>query len=334
MDGPWQIGQKTADEYGRVACETAKVMKWVDPTIELVACGSSGLGMPTFGAWERTVLDHTYDHVDYISLHTYYGNQDNNTPRFLGRSLEMDRFIAEVVGICDAVKAQKGAKHAIHLSFDEWNVWYHSNMTGGKTDPWQVAPPMLEDVYTLEDALLVGCMLITLLKHADRVKIACLAQLVNVIAPMMTANGGPVWKQTIFYPFAHASNYGRGTALNLNVECPEYEDVKIGPIPFIEAVATRHESEETLTLFAVNRSQESDFQLEGDIRDFSGYRVLEHLVLDHDDPKATNTMNAPDAVRPHTRSDTTIQDGRLTAILPKFSWNMLRLGVRSQTPDV
>lgn len=247
MDGPWQIGHKTADEYGRAACEAAKVMKWVDSSIELVACGSSGKGMPTFPAWEATVLEHTYDQVDYISLHSYYGNRRGDTRNFLAKSLDMDSFITSVVAVCDYVKAKQGSKKTIFLSFDEWNVWFHSNAADREIPAWSIAPPQLEDVYTFEDALLVGCMLITLLKHADRVKIACLAQLVNVIAPIMTETGGGVWRQTIFYPFSHVSRYGRGSVLNLLVDSPVYVDKEFDNVPCIEAVGTWNEETGSLT---------------------------------------------------------------------------------------
>ena len=170
MDGPWQIGAKTAEEYGRIAAETAKVMRWVDPSIELVACGSSSLDMPTFPEWEATVLDHAYDQVDYLSLHQYYGNRDNDTANFLAQSMGMDDFINTVIATCDYIKAKKRSKKKIHLSFDEWNVWYHSNAADSKIEPWSIAPPQLEDVYNHEDALLVGSMLISLLKRADRVQ--------------------------------------------------------------------------------------------------------------------------------------------------------------------
>ncbi|MDR1466391.1 MAG: alpha-N-arabinofuranosidase, partial [Treponema sp.] len=209
MDGPWQICHRTAEEYGRIAAETAKVMKWTDPSIELVVCGSSGPRMPSFGSWEETVLDHTYEHVDYVSLHLYFANRENDAPNFLARSLEMDSFIKTVAGICDLVKVKKQSKKQINLSFDEWNVWFHSSEQDKNIEKWVEAPPRLEDIYTMEDALVVGCMLITLLKNADRVKIACLAQLVNVIAPIMTEIGGAAWRQTIFYPFALTSKYGR-----------------------------------------------------------------------------------------------------------------------------
>ncbi|MDQ2798497.1 MAG: alpha-N-arabinofuranosidase [Armatimonadota bacterium] len=325
MDGPWQICSKTADEYGRIACEAAKVMKWVDPTIELVACGSSGSGMPTFPAWEATVLEHTYEHVEYISMHTYYGNRDGDLGNYLARSLDMDNFIRTVAATCDYVKSKKRGKKDIHLSFDEWNVWYHSNTADAAMERWQVAPPQLEDIYTFEDALVVGLMLITLLRHADRVKIACLAQLVNVIAPIMTASGGPAWRQSIFYPFLHASLYGRGTALDLHIQSPTYDNKEFGAVPLLDAVATVNGEDETATIFAVNRSQDDALALEGDLRSLPGYRVTEHLVLENSDLKAANTQAASDTVVPHNGGDAQIQDGMLTASLPKLSWNVIRL---------
>lgn len=247
MDGPWQIGHKTAEEYGRLACETARVMKGVDPTIELVACGSSSIGMPTCPAWDATVLEHTYEMVDYISLHTYLGNSENKLGTFLAKSLGMDSYIKTIISTCDYVKAKVRSKKVLSLSFDEWNVWYHSFEADRKIKPWSIAPAQVEDIYNFEDALVVGCMLITLLKHADRVKIACLAQLVNVIAPIMTVNKGPAWRQTIFYPFLHGSIYGRGAVLNVPVDSPVYEDKEFGAVSLLETTAVLNESEEGLT---------------------------------------------------------------------------------------
>ncbi|GGI99914.1 intracellular exo-alpha-(1-_5)-L-arabinofuranosidase 1 [Alicyclobacillus cellulosilyticus] len=330
MDGPWQIGHKTADEYGRLAAETAKAMKWVDPSIELVACGSSNAHMPTFPQWEATVLEHTYDHVEYLSLHTYYGNRDGDTPNFLAQSLDMDQFIRTVVATCDYVKAKKRSKKTMYLSFDEWNVWFHSNEADKKVTPWSVAPPLLEDVYTFEDALLVGCMLITLLKHADRVKIACLAQLVNVIAPIMTENGGPAWRQTIYYPFLHASRFGRGTVLHTPVQSPVYDTKTFTDVPYLEATAVWREEDDELTVFAVNRHLTDPLRLTADVRGFAGYQVKEHIVLVHDDLKATNTKDHPDNVVPRAGGDARVEGGELTATLPKASWNVIRLARASR----
>ena len=325
MDGPWQIGHKTAEEYGRLALETAKTMKWIDPTIQLVASGSSGSQMATFGAWEATVLEHTYPLVDYVSLHTYYGNRDNDTPNFLARSLDMDYFISSVAAICDATGARLRNKKQINLSFDEWNVWFHSNARDRAMEKWTIAPPLLEDAYTLEDAVVVGCMLITLLRHADRVKIGCLAQLVNVIAPIMTENGGSAWRQTIFYPFMHAACYGQGEALDVEVKSPAYENKEFDQVPYLEAVATYDPAKETATLFAVNRSLEETLNLEADLRDLAGYRVVEQLVLTGPDKNALNTAENPNAVTPQTANNARIADGKLTASLPPLSWNVIRL---------
>ncbi|MFY9356567.1 MAG: alpha-N-arabinofuranosidase, partial [Defluviitoga tunisiensis] len=241
MDGPWQIGHKTAKEYGRLAEETAKLMKIVDPSIQLVVCGSSGWHIPTFGEWEATVLEHTYDYVDYISLHAYYDNYEDNIENFLAKSIDMDSYIKSVIATCDYIKGKKKSKKTINISFDEWNVWFHSREADKKVEPWQIAPPLLEDVYTFEDALLVGLMLITLLKNADRVKIACLAQLVNVIAPIMTRKGGGAWRQTIFYPFMHASNFGRGKVLQPVISTDKYDTKDFKEVPFVDSIPVFNE---------------------------------------------------------------------------------------------
>lgn len=325
MDGPWQIGHKTAEEYGRLANETAKVMRGLDNSIELVVCGSSNRKMSTYAEWEATVLEHTYDSVDYISLHTYYGNRNNDTANYLAQSLDMDAFIREVTAICDYIKAKKRSKKTMYLSFDEWNVWYHSNEADRKLDPWQIAPPQLEDIYTLEDAVLVGSMLITLLNHADRVKIACLAQLVNVIAPIMTETGGAAWRQTIFYPYMHASVYGRGVSLRPIVSSPLYDSKDYTDVPFLDSAIVYNEEAEELTVFAVNKSLEDVLLLECDIRSFTGYRVIEHIVLEHSDRKAVNAAGRQNEVVPHSKGGAEAQDGSLTAQLPKLSWNVIRL---------
>jgi alpha-N-arabinofuranosidase len=329
MDGPWQIGHKTAEEYGRIACETAKVMKWVDPAIELVVCGSSSRWMPTFPTWEATVLEHTYEHVDYISLHTYYGNQENNLRNYLAKSLDMANFIRSVVATCDYIQAKKRSKKQINLSFDEWNVWFHSHEADKQLEPWTVAPPQLEDVYTFEDALLVGCMLITLLNHADRVKIACLAQLVNVIAPIMTENRGPVWRQTIFYPYLHASRYGRGRVLQAVISSPQYDTEEYTDVPLLEATAVAGDENEELTIFAVNRDPDQPLLLEGRLGQFVDYKVVEHIVLEHEDLKAKNTREQPDNVVPHNREDARMEEGFLRAVLPRLSWNVIRMKKQS-----
>ena len=336
MDGPWQICQRTATEYGRAATEAAKVMKLTDPSIELVACGSSHHQMPTFGTWETEVLDHLYEHVDYVSLHQYFGNADNDTPRFLASNIIMDTYIKNVVGICDLAKAKQKSKKTIHLSFDEWNVWFHSHGQDAKIEQWIEAPPRLEDIYTMEDALVVGCTLITLLKNADRVKIACLAQLVNVIAPIMTETGGAAWRQTIFYPFMHASAWGRGTVLRCPVTSEKYSAKEIDDVPYLESVAVHNEGKGELTVFAVNRHLGEALDLEAVVHGFEGYRFLEHITMCNPDLKAVNGHGAKaETVRPTASAlgkfevcqDAPYRDAQCLEVrLPAASWNVIRLG--------
>ena len=324
MDGPWQTGQKTAYEYGRIANEAAKMMKWTDDSIELVACGSSSSEMKTFGDWEYTVLSECYDNVDYVSLHRYYGNPTNDTADFLASSMNLEDFIRTVASICDAVKGKKHSKKRVHLSLDEWNVWYHSNQQDQdlyKREPWGTALPLLEDVYNFEDALLVSLMLITILRNADRVKIACMAQLVNVIAPIMTRPGGGAWKQTIFWPLMQASLYGRGVSLLPQLTADKFDTKNYTDVPVVDAAAVQGE-DGSVTIFAVNRDQKEDAALALDLRSFGTFQRASHSVLHHDDMKAVNTELNPDNVAPH---QVPADPNAAEVILPAASWNVIRL---------
>ena len=323
MDGPWQTGAKTAIEYGRLANEAAKVMKWVDNSIETVVCGSSGSNMPTFGEWEYQVLNESYDNVDYVSLHRYYGNQHNDTADFLASSLDLDDFIKTVACICDTVKGKKHRKKKVHLSLDEWNVWYHSNNQDQdlyKNKPWGTALHLLEDVYNFEDALLVGLMLITMIRNADRVKIGCLAQLVNVIAPIMTRENGGAWAQTIFYPMMDASMYGRGTSLLPVITTDKHDTKHFNDVPTVDAAATMDDAG-SVTIFAVNRDLSEPVKLQLDMRSFGDMTPVMHTVLHHDDMKAINSEENPDEVKP-VEVPVVIEDGCI--LLPAASWNVIR----------
>ncbi len=324
MDGPWQMGHKTATEYGRIACEAAKLMKWTDPEIELVVCGSSGHGMQTFGAWELEVLAHTLEHVDYLSLHAYYGNGDDDTPRFLACPDEMDTAIEETVACCDAAAARQKTRKRLMLSFDEWNVWYHSHKHA-KPEPWAVAPPLLEDAYTAEDALTVGGMLVSLLNHCDRVKIGCIAQIVNVIAPIRADPDGPAWRQSIFHPFRQASMLGRGRVLQQAVESPRYDCKTREGVPVLKAACVHRPDADELVLFLLNRDLEAPLRLETTLRGFDPLTVAEWTVLRHDDLKAVNSREAPETVVPVRAEGATCTAGTLRAELPPASWNVLRL---------
>ncbi|MBS0630902.1 MAG: alpha-N-arabinofuranosidase [Verrucomicrobia bacterium] len=334
MDGPWQMGHKTADEYGRLAAETGRLMKMIDPSLELVACGSSGNSLPTFAGWDARVLELTHDVADYLSLHTYLGKGDgwgSATLRTWGeyqaQPLNMEWHIRSIIATCDHVQAKLKSKKKLMLSFDEWNVWWHSNSpTYPKFADWSIAPAQLEDNYTHEDALVMGSMMLSLLRHADRVRMACLAQLVNVIAPILTRNGGPAWKQTIFWPYLHGSLYGRGESLHVAIDSPVYDSKEFGPVPYLDAVATRDPAANTLTLFAINRAEKDTLPLAADLRLLAPTaRIIEHLVLESADSQARNTEAAPRAVEPHKRGTAKLESGRLSAQLAPASWNVIRI---------
>ncbi|RKL68232.1 alpha-N-arabinofuranosidase [Salipaludibacillus neizhouensis] len=324
MDGPWQVGQKTPYEYGRLAKEAAKAMRLVDPSIELVTCGSSNSSMPTFPEWEAETLDHTYEEADYISLHQYFGNYDNDSQNYLANGLELERFIETVTSICDYIKAKKRSKKTMMLSFDEWNVWYHSKDSDSKLEPWTVAPPQLEDVYNFEDALLVGSILITFLKHADRVKMACMAQLVNVIAPIMTDNMGASWKQTIFYPYMHTSVFGRGVSLHPVVSSPKFDTKDFTDVEYLDTAVVYNEESEEVTIFALNRHISEELKLDINVSSFEDYQLKEHIVLENENLKAVNTVFKED-VKPHNKGKSQLKDGFVEAVLTKASWNVIRL---------
>lgn len=329
MDGDWQLGSKTMEEYGRISAETGKAMKLIDPSIELVSCGSSFKDMPTFPQWEAVTLGENYEYVDYLSLHQYYGNEKNDTVDYLAQSDDMEEFIHTVLSVCDYVKAKKRSKKTMHLSFDEWNVWFHSKAEEEditKNSPWQKAPHLLEDHYTFEDALMVGLMLITLLNHADRIKIACLAQLVNVIAPIMTEEGG-AWCQTIYYPFLHASLYGRGTVIKAVTDTKTHATSGHGAVSDVVCAAVYEEEKEELTVFAVNRNLSEDQELTMDVRSFGELKGMEKLVLVSDDLKAENSL-AEEKVKPVQDKELPMDGGVLRTVLKKASWNVIRLGRR------
>lgn len=330
MDGPWQVGQKTPDEYGRIAKETAKAMRLVDPTIELVSCGSSNSNMPTFPEWEATTLDHTYEEVDYLSLHQYFGNHSGDSQNYLASTLELDRFIDTVIATCDYIKAKKRSQKTMMLSFDEWNVWYHSTDADHKLDPWTIAPPQLEDVYNFEDALLVGGILISFLRRADRVKMACMAQLVNVIAPIMTDNGGAAWKQTIYYPYLHASVFGRGVSLEPLITSPKLDTKDFSDAPWLESATVYNEEEATVTVFALNRHLSESLTLDAQLGGFEDYRIAEHIVLEHNDLKAVNVAGE-ERVKPHSDGRSGLDQGHLLAHLGPASWHVIRLRQTKRT---
>ena len=330
-DGPWQVGHKTADEYGRLANETAKALRAFDKSLELVVCGSSHSNMPTYPEWERVVLEHTYESIDHVSLHMYFANRENNTANYLALNHKLDTYIGTVASTIDFVKAKKRSKKNVTISFDEWNVWYHSNAADRAVldgnSGWPHAPRLLEDAYNFEDVLQVGCILNTFIRRSDVVRIACIAQLVNVIAPIMTEPGGPAWKQTIYYPYYFASIFGRGTALNLSVDSPGYDADIADNVAYVDVAGVHDKQGNTVTLFAVNRHATDDAELAINLQGFGTARVIDHQVMTHKDLRAVNGLRTQNDVVPKAGSGLKVDGSTLTGKLPPYSYQMIRLQV-------
>jgi len=327
MDGPWQAGHKTAEEYARIATEAARLMRQEDPDLELIACGSSSSSMETFAAWENTVLTESYDLVDMISAHAYYSEKDGDQASFLASADDMDHFIDSVVATADHVRAKLKRDKRIMISFDEWNIWYQHRAESRppQGDDWPVAPVLLEDTYNAMDAVVFGNLLISLLRHSDRVASASLAQLVNVIAPIMTEPGGAAWKQTTFHPFALTSQHARGEVLDVRLAAPTFENARFGTSSAADAVATWDEESGDLAVFVVNRGADEELALEADLAAFGDLELVEAVTLHHEDPYAVNTKDAPETVVPAANDTIALKDGRLIGALPAISWTLVRL---------
>jgi alpha-N-arabinofuranosidase len=259
MDGPWQMGHRTAEDYGKYALEAAKLMRLTDPSIKLIAAGASNFrpGADWIG-WNKTVIDWLKDYADYISMHLYVGNPDNNYPEFLASSLDMDQRIETLAA--DIAKAMAGRTDGrkMHIAFDEYNVWYRARGNS------QRGRQILEEHYNLEDALVIATMLNSLVNHADVVKIANMAQLVNVIAPIFTNDKG-LFLQTIYYPLQLFAGNVKGNSLALAVDAPTYKSSKFDSVPYVDASASVNG--DTLVLNVVNRHRDQPMTVALDLED-------------------------------------------------------------------
>jgi alpha-L-arabinofuranosidase len=326
MDGPWQIGHMSAREYGMKAADAARQMRYVDPSLKLVACGSSGPLMPTYLEWDREVLEQCFDYVDAISLHRYFNNTretGGDSSKFLALNLEFERQIAQVADVCDVVQARKHSPKKLWLSFDEWNVWYRATDGNGNR---QKTPHLLEEVYNLEDALLVGGLINSLLRNSERVRIACLAQLVNVIAPIMTNENG-LFQQTIYYPYSWGLRFAHGSVLNLLLQSPTYEVSGMGQVAYLDAAATLNAEEGKLALFVLNRDLAQPHDVEVVWEDKAPGRVLEAQVLTGNNLKACNSFAAPQRVAPQAFARPSTTAGRTRFQMPPRSYTVIQWAV-------
>jgi len=301
MDGPWQIGHMSATEYGLKAADAARQMRDVDPSLKLIACGSSGPFMPTYLEWDREVLEQCYDYVDGLSLHRYFGNTERDTggdtAKYLAMNLSMQQQIAETVAVCDFVRGHKRSPKKLWLSFDEWNVWYRTTTGDSVNGRMKEAPHLLEEVYNLEDALLVGGLVNSLLRSTEHVKIACLAQLINVIAPITTSSTG-LFRQTIYYPYSWGLQFARGATLDLLVESPSYDVRGMDRVPYLDVAGSFDQGGRKVSLFLLNRDLSKPHVVEVVWADQSPSTVLSSWVLTGDDLKASNSFAAPRRVDP------------------------------------
>jgi alpha-N-arabinofuranosidase len=304
-------------------------MRQVDPTLELVACGSSKPTMPTFAEWERVVLSHTYEHVDYISCHAYYEELDGDLKSFLASGANMDEFIVSLIATIDHVKAALKSKRTINISFDEWNVWYnkrwHTEDKPKNATEWRVAPRLLEDQYSVADAVVFGSLLISLLRHADRVTSASLAQLVNVIAPIMTEPNGPAWRQTIFYPFAEASRLAAGVVLRLNLTSDTYDTDMYGSVNRVDAIATHDAETGAVAVFLVNRGVDEEAEVTLHLGPLLEGKTVSASTIADGDVYAANSLEEPERVVPQVNERVTVQGGLVTIVLPAVSWTTLTI---------
>ncbi len=323
MDGEWQIGRLSAEDYAKKALETAKIIKWVDPEVELVACGSSSKEMTTFPEWDRTVLEHCYNYVDYISLHRYY-HYEGDKQSFLAAFYDLNDFISTIKATADYVKAQQRSDKVMMLSLDEWNVWYLNQMNQKR---WQWAPAIAEDVYSLLDALVVGGLLTTIVNNADRVKMACLAQLVNALAPIHTDAKGGVLKHSTYYPFQQVSQYGRGGVYRTITLCDQINTDKYGEVSELATLSTFDPDSNQLAFFVLNSNLENEIALTLTFEEFGELQMTDHQVLHGNDLFAVNSFAQSDTVVPQSLTLEPLSAKVFTLALPPTSWSMVRFTV-------
>jgi alpha-N-arabinofuranosidase len=316
MDGPWQLGHVPAQEYASRAQQAAKLMKAIDPQLELVVCGSSGPQMPTFLDWDRTVLETVGGLATYISAHRYVGNSEDDTEDYLAITNAIDRQIEELDALCRFVAGKRRSRRRAYISFDEWNVWYKTQNAEGMDPKGEFPPHLIEEEYNLEDALVVAGFLHSFLRHADSVKIANLAQVVNVIAPILT-RGDDMLVQSIYYPFQMFSRRGRGDSLRTLVDGPTYSGQTNGEVATVDTSAVL--DGKRLHVFATNRSPASEAALEIELADGSISALESGEILTGPDAKAANTWDKPDLLLSQPFDAVRVRDGRATAALPPLS---------------
>jgi alpha-N-arabinofuranosidase len=321
MDGPWQAGHVPAEEYARRAQSAGKVMKGLDPSIKLIICGSSGRFMNTYMQWDRQILEYCWDDADYISAHRYSGNHSGNSDHYLAEGVEIDQIIHDYRSVIGFVRGQKRSKKNVYLSFDEWNVWYKAMAGDGG---WKVAPHLLEEVYNFEDALVCAQYLMSFIRNADVVKLACIAQLVNVIGPLLTRPDGTL-VQSIYYPFLWMSQHVKGVSLQTKIHGPSYKAGERGDVPAMDAAVSYDETNGQVCAVLLNRDRTGPRKVTMKLEDRTFTTLGTAHLLHHNDLKAANSWEHRHVVGPGT-VETKVVDGALTLELPGPSLAVVTVG--------
>lgn len=332
LDGPWQIGAKSAYEYGRLANEASKVMKWTDDSIETVLVGSSTPRLISYPEWDRIALEQAYDNVDYLALHNYIDKYDeddltkppkherDDTPTYLAKSKRFDRQIDEVIATCDYVKGYVRSDKTMYLAFDEWNV---HNQPEKENQPFEVGSPVDWCYYSMEDTLLFASLGLSILRHADRVKIGCQSLLVNTIPLILTDKDGDSWCNPTYYVMQHLAKYAKGNVLAQTIKGPVYYVEKLGEIEFVDSCVV--DNDEELVLFLVNRSQTDSFvEFESDLQFSLESSIHLEISSEHLDDK--NTRENKNLVVPHqVYNHVNLSESKCNIKLSGYSWNVIRI---------
>ena len=327
-------------------------MKWVDPTIETVACASSSPFLAHYPQWDLEVLQECYETVDYISLHHYHIAAPGDYAALLGGSCFFEDYIITEIGLCDFLQEKLRTPKVMMLSFDGYGsreqpltgilsgrgaVWEHTFNPEQKYvrhDPDNMAPnKKYNRSGDILDALTSASTLLVLLRHADRIKIGCMTRGLGALA---ATDREHVWKSATYYPFTQLMRYGRGVSLKTVIDCETYDIPGYAPshqfqyrahegIGYIDSAAAFNDANGELNIFVINRDWDNNRQLELDVRAFEGYIFVEHIQLFSDDIDAKNSYEDPDAIAPSINSgSSSCGNGCLAAELNKMSWNVFK----------
>jgi alpha-N-arabinofuranosidase len=319
MDGYWQIGHLEADEYASKAREAAKLMKLHDPEVKLILCGSSATNMPTYPEWDRVAVETCWEQVDYLSMHAYAGNRDDDTPSYLAMAHQLEEHVDTLSATLRYVKAKLRSKHEVFLSWDEWNVWYKGMIYDGA---WAKAPHLCEEIYNLEDALVVAQWMNVFLRRTQVLKIACLAQLVNTISPILTNKNG-LLKQSTFYPFQLFRKHACGESLDALVKAPLEDTKAYGAVPRLDVSASHDPATGKRAVFIVNRSLTQSEPLELLWQGWQAGGKAQAWQMSGSDPKMTNTFEQPGQVVPVSLGAMRMDGGQINLTLPPLSFTVV-----------